>query len=161
MPLGRHLHAFPSACLWAQRKIFCAAFNGLEHRRTRVRTPKTNGFVERFNGTVLEKFFRINMHENFYNSVDAEQSDSITGLSPTGLSGRISATGTWAAYRLKPSCYSSGKKVKRIDHTLLADDMGIGPQAHLYCRKDWRWRCRGDETKGGSIRTGRYWLQAQ
>ncbi len=27
--------------------------NGTEHRRTKVKTPKTNGFVERFNGTVL------------------------------------------------------------------------------------------------------------
>ena len=28
--------------------------NGIEHRRTNVRTPKTNGFVERFNETVYE-----------------------------------------------------------------------------------------------------------
>ena len=33
--------------------------NGIEHRRTRVKSPKTNGFVERLNGTVLEEFFRV------------------------------------------------------------------------------------------------------
>lgn len=49
--------------------------NGIEHRRTKVRTPKTNGFVERFNGTVLEEFFRIKMRETFYDSVDALQAD--------------------------------------------------------------------------------------
>lgn len=49
--------------------------NGIEHRRTRVKTPKTNGFVERFNGTVLDEFFRIRMRETFYESVEALQAD--------------------------------------------------------------------------------------
>ena len=49
--------------------------NGIEHRRTQVRTPKTNGFVERFNGTVLDEFFRIKMRETFYESVEALQAD--------------------------------------------------------------------------------------
>lgn len=34
------------------------ALNGIEHRKTKVRSPRTNGFVERFNGTVLDEFFR-------------------------------------------------------------------------------------------------------
>jgi transposase InsO family protein len=33
--------------------------NGIEHRRTRIRTPRINGFVERFNGAVLDEFFRV------------------------------------------------------------------------------------------------------
>ena len=33
--------------------------NDIEHRTTRVRRPQTNGFVERFNRTVLDEFFRI------------------------------------------------------------------------------------------------------
>ena len=49
--------------------------NGIEHRRTKVRTPKTNGFAERFNGTVLDEFFRVKMRENFYESVEALQVD--------------------------------------------------------------------------------------
>ena len=48
--------------------------NGVEHRRTTVRTHKTNGFVERFNGTVLDEFFRIKMRET-YESVEALQAD--------------------------------------------------------------------------------------
>lgn len=51
------------------------ALNDIEHRRTRVRTPRTNGFVERFNGTVLDEFFRVKMREAFYDSVEALQSD--------------------------------------------------------------------------------------
>lgn len=49
--------------------------NGIEHRKTRIKTPKTNGFVERFNGTVLDEFFRIKMRETVYESVEALQTD--------------------------------------------------------------------------------------
>ena len=51
------------------------ALNDIEHRRTKVRTPKTNGFVERFNGTVLDEFFRKVFREKFYESVDIIQQD--------------------------------------------------------------------------------------
>ena len=51
------------------------ALNDIEHRRTKVRTPRTNGFIERFNKTVLDEFFRITFRENFYESVDALQVD--------------------------------------------------------------------------------------
>lgn len=49
--------------------------NGIEHRRTKVKTPKTNGFVERFNGTVLDEFFQVKMRETFYDSVEVLQAD--------------------------------------------------------------------------------------
>jgi transposase InsO family protein len=51
------------------------ALNDIEHRKTKVRTPRTNGFVERFNGTVLEEFFRPAMHAKLFESVEALQAD--------------------------------------------------------------------------------------
>ena len=51
------------------------ALNEVEHRRTRVGTPRTNGFVERFHGTVLEEFFRPAMHARLYEGVEALQAD--------------------------------------------------------------------------------------
>ena len=45
------------------------ALNDIEHRKTRVGSPRTNGFVERFNGTVLEEFFRPTMRSHLYESV--------------------------------------------------------------------------------------------
>jgi hypothetical protein len=86
--------------------------NGIEHRRTRVRTPKTNGFVERFNGTVLDEFFRVKMRETFYDSVEALQADLDAWLVHYNTERRISATATWADGPSKPSCHSSAKKVK-------------------------------------------------
>jgi len=46
------------------------ALNDIEHRKTRVRRPQTNGFVERFNRTVLDEFFRITFREKFYDGLD-------------------------------------------------------------------------------------------
>jgi transposase InsO family protein len=40
--------------------------NNNEHRRTKVRTPRTNGFIERFNRTVLDEFFRIAFRKKVY-----------------------------------------------------------------------------------------------
>ncbi len=51
------------------------ALNDVEHRKTKVRSPRTNGFVERFHGTVLEEFFRPAMHAKLFESVEALQAD--------------------------------------------------------------------------------------
>ncbi|KNZ68916.1 Integrase core domain protein [Thermincola ferriacetica] len=51
------------------------ALNDIEHRRTKVRRPLTNGFVERFNRTVLDEFFRKAFREKFFDNIDALQAD--------------------------------------------------------------------------------------
>jgi transposase InsO family protein len=51
------------------------ALNDIEHRKTKVRKPQTNGFVERFNRTVLEEFFRTAFRTKLYESVMALQED--------------------------------------------------------------------------------------
>jgi len=47
----------------------------IEHRRTKVATPRTNGFVERFNRTVLDELFREPFREKFYGTVEELQED--------------------------------------------------------------------------------------
>ncbi len=49
--------------------------NDIKHRRTKVATPRTNGFVERFNRTVLDEFFREAFRNKLYTSVDELQAD--------------------------------------------------------------------------------------
>jgi len=51
------------------------ALNDIEHRFTKVGTPRTNGFVERFNRTVLDEFFREAFRKKFYPSVEELQVD--------------------------------------------------------------------------------------
>ena len=85
LPFYRDLGLEVGAVLTDNGREFCGterhpyelylALNGVEHRRTRVRSPRTNGFVERFNGTVLEEFFRPALRERFYETVEALQAD--------------------------------------------------------------------------------------
>jgi transposase InsO family protein len=85
LPFYRNLDLPVGAVLTDNGREFCGTethpyelyleLNGIEHRRTKVRTPRTNGFVERFNGTVLDEFFRVKMRETFYDSVEALQAD--------------------------------------------------------------------------------------
>jgi transposase InsO family protein len=51
------------------------ALNDIEHRHTQVRRPQTNGFVERFQRTVLDEFFRIAFRTTLYEAVGALQAD--------------------------------------------------------------------------------------
>ena len=50
-------------------------FNDIKHRRTKVATPRTNGFVERFNRTILDEFFKETFREKFYASIEELQKD--------------------------------------------------------------------------------------
>jgi len=49
--------------------------NDIEHRRTKIRTHRTNGFIERFNRTVLDEFFRIAFRKKYYERLEALQAD--------------------------------------------------------------------------------------
>ena len=49
--------------------------NDIEHKRTQVRRPQTNGFVERFNRTVLDEFYRVVFRQKMYDSVEKLQKD--------------------------------------------------------------------------------------
>ena len=51
------------------------ALNEIGHRTTKVKHPQTNGFVERFNRTVLDEFFRKAFRQKLYESVEALQQD--------------------------------------------------------------------------------------
>lgn len=51
------------------------ALNDIEHRRTKVGRPQSNGFVERFLGTVKSEFFELAFRRTLYTSVDQLQAD--------------------------------------------------------------------------------------
>lgn len=54
---------------------FYLALNEIDHRRTKVRSPHTNGFVERFIRTVKEEFFETAKRTKLYDSLDDLQID--------------------------------------------------------------------------------------
>lgn len=51
------------------------ALDGIARRKTEVRGPRANGFVERFHGTVLGEFSRPATHARLHASVEALQAD--------------------------------------------------------------------------------------
>ncbi len=48
---------------------------GIEHRTTRVRSPQSNGFVERLHRTLLDEHFRPQGRRNWHESLDEMQTD--------------------------------------------------------------------------------------
>jgi transposase InsO family protein len=51
------------------------ALNDIEHRRTKVARPQTNGFVERFFGTVKNEFFELAFRQKLYTTLEELQAD--------------------------------------------------------------------------------------
>jgi len=48
---------------------------GINHRKTKVRRPQSNGFIERFHRTILDEHFRVMGRKKFYESVEEMQKD--------------------------------------------------------------------------------------
>lgn len=53
---------------------------GIKHRKTKVRRPQSNGFVERLHRTLLDEHFRIMGRKKWYESVEEMQKDLDTYL---------------------------------------------------------------------------------
>ena len=51
------------------------AMDGIEHRNTRIRSPRTNGFVERMNRTLLDECFRVAGRTTWYVEPEEIQRD--------------------------------------------------------------------------------------
>jgi len=51
------------------------AMDGIEHRTTKIRSPRTNGFVERMNRTLLDECFRVAGRTTWYLEPEEIQRD--------------------------------------------------------------------------------------
>jgi transposase InsO family protein len=51
------------------------AVEDIEHTRTKVKSPQTNGICERFHRTVLNEFYRVAFRKRLYRGVDELQAD--------------------------------------------------------------------------------------
>mgnify|MGYP001189829777 FL=1 len=47
----------------------------IEHRKTKIKSPQTNGFVERLHRTILDEHFRVVGRKTWYETVDEMQKD--------------------------------------------------------------------------------------
>jgi transposase InsO family protein len=51
------------------------ALNDIEHTKTKVRHPQTNGICERFHKTILQEFYQVTFRRKIYRSLEELQSD--------------------------------------------------------------------------------------
>ena len=51
------------------------ALNDIEHTKTKVRSPQTNGICERFHKTILQEFYQITFRKNIYTDMESLQKD--------------------------------------------------------------------------------------
>ncbi len=51
------------------------ALNDIEHTKTKVRSPQTNGICERFHKTILQEFYQVTLRKNIYTDLASTQAD--------------------------------------------------------------------------------------
>ena len=51
------------------------AINDVDHTKTKVKSPQTNGICERFHKTILQEFYQVTFRKKLYDSIDALQAD--------------------------------------------------------------------------------------
>ena len=51
------------------------AVNDIEHTKTKVKSPQTNGICERFHKTILQEFYQVTFRKKIYTDIEALQAD--------------------------------------------------------------------------------------
>jgi len=51
------------------------AINDIDHTKTKVKSPQTNGICERFHKTILQEFYQVTFRKKLYESLDDLQKD--------------------------------------------------------------------------------------
>ena len=51
------------------------AINDIDHTKTKVKSPQTNGICERFHKTILQEFYQVALRKKLYQSLDELQKD--------------------------------------------------------------------------------------
>ena len=51
------------------------AVNDIDHTRTKVKSPQTNGICERFHKTILQEFYQVAFRKKVYDSLETLQAD--------------------------------------------------------------------------------------
>jgi len=51
------------------------AINDIDHTKTKVRSPQTNGICERFHKTILQEFYQVTFRKKVYENIETLQND--------------------------------------------------------------------------------------
>jgi transposase InsO family protein len=92
------------------------AIENIDHTRTKVKRPQTNGICERFHRTVLDEFYRVALRKKLYTSLEELQADLDKWLEEYNL--RRPHQGRW--------CFGKTPMQTFIDSTPLAQSKVLG-----------------------------------
>ena len=56
-----------TSCSWA--------INDIDHTKTKVKSPQTNGICERFHKTILQEFYQVTFRKKIYETIEQLQND--------------------------------------------------------------------------------------
>jgi transposase InsO family protein len=80
------------------------AIENIDHTRTKVKSPQTNGICERFHKTMLDEFYRVAFRKRLYDSIDMLQADLDVWMRTYNEERPLSkADGASASRRCRPS----------------------------------------------------------
>ena len=51
------------------------AINDIDHTKTKVKSPQTNGICERFHKTILQEFYQVTFRKKLYDTMEELQKD--------------------------------------------------------------------------------------
>jgi len=51
------------------------AINDIDHTKTKVKSPQTNGICERFHKTILQEFYQVAFRKKVFETIEALQAD--------------------------------------------------------------------------------------
>ena len=57
-------------CGRADRYQLFLAINDIDHTKTKVKSPQTNGICERFHKTILQEFYQVTFRKKIYETID-------------------------------------------------------------------------------------------
>ena len=62
-------------CGRADRYHLFLAINDIDHTKTKVKSPQTNGICERFHKTILQEFYQVTFRKKIYETIEQQQND--------------------------------------------------------------------------------------
>ena len=62
-------------CGRADRYHLFLAINDIDHTKTKVKSPQTNGIYERFHKTILQEFYQVTFRKKIYETIEQQQND--------------------------------------------------------------------------------------
>ena len=87
------------------------AMNDIEHTRTKVASPQTNGICERFHKTILQEFYQVSFRKKIYQSMEQLQVDLDQWM--THYNDERTHQGKMCCGRTPAETFEDGKKIRQ------------------------------------------------